>query len=1218
MNRSIHHIPIAYRITAWFSILIILLVMQFLLFDAQNQKLIDIHDRLVKHPFTVTKASLRLEKRVVEIRLYSDLILNAHSPDEIQKIEHQLQESWNGLKENMKIIQERFLGDMNRVTETQTLLDAWWHTLQQREIVLLLDNRAAEAQALHTSPEHLKRMERIHENLHYIVQFAQNKLRAISGEFDHSATAARQVVLLFFSAILLFGLLVAVLATRAITRPLREMNDAVTRIASKNFAITVPGTERKDEFGTLARSIGILQGMARHIDEESWIKSQVNQLSVQLQQLSDPGLFAHQVIHHLTPLLNGSHGACYLHDEDRKVLELKGGYGLDDLNQARQIIALGENQVGLCAQTGQTILLSDLPKGYVKIASGLGEAKPQTLILIPLRFQERTLGVVEIASFQAFTPTHHALLENIQPVIGINLESLYRLQRTRNLLHQSERQAQQLRQSEAELQVQGEELQAINATLRSKSATLEQQAMELRRSEEELTTQGEALQVANEELRTKNETLERHTRALQEARQVAERNAAELEQASRYKSEFLANMSHELRTPLNSLLILSRALAINPEGNLNEDQKESAQIIHDSGQDLLMLINDILDLAKVESGKMELALEPVSLVQLLANLERRFTPLAQDKGLALTLRATPHTPATLRTDPHKLGRILTNLLANAIKFTDQGEVTLSVDLLSTPGSTASATSPDERVWLAWTVHDTGIGIPAGQEERIFQAFQQVDGTTSRRHGGTGLGLTIARELATLLGGEIRVASTPGSGSRFTLTLPIPAPAADPDSALASATLPGSTPHTRRPDPLSPASIFPASGSSAPPPLPAHQKKTILIVEDDPVFARILNNLAQDKGFSPILAPDGEQGLTLAIRHLPSGVILDLTLPDMDGWSVLKQLKSNPVTREIPVHVISARDESAFGTTQGATDYWVKPIGREQIEIVMNRIACSQGGLLQPRHVLVIEDDPNARKAIATLLEESSEVKTTCVAKAEEALARLGEEPFCCMVLDLNLRGISGFELLERATTNGLRLPPVIIYSGRMLSDQETLYLRQYTDHIIIKGERSPERLQEEVAQFLHQMQHVPTGSFPPATAINPAIHQIPALKDKTVLIVDDDMRNIFALSKALRARGLQVLMAQDGIRSMTQLQAHPEIDLVIMDIMMPEMDGYTAMRTIRSHAHWQDLPIVALTAKAMSGEREKCLQAGANDYLAKPVDLDKLMAMMHHWLTRTP
>ncbi|MBF0271435.1 MAG: response regulator [Magnetococcales bacterium] len=1204
MNRSIHHIPIAYRISAGFSILIILLIMQFLLFDTQNQKLANIHDRLVKHPFTVTKAALRLEKRIIEIRLYSDLILTPQSPDDIQKIEHQLQESWSDLNENMRIIQERFLGDMNRVIETQTLLDTWWHALHQREIVLILDNRTPEAQALHTTSEYLKRVDRINENINYIVQFAQNKVLSLSGEFDQSATAARQVVLLFFSAIMLFGLVVAILATRAITRPLREMNESVTQLAAKNFTIAIPGTERKDEFGTLARSIGILQGMARHIDEESWIKSQVNHLSVQLQQLSDPGLFAHQVIHHLTPLLNGSHGACYLHNEDKKVLELKGGYGLEDMKQARLTIPLGETQVGLCAQTGQTIQLSDVPKEYVKIASGLGEAKPQALILIPLRFQERTLGVVEIASFREFTPTHHALLETIQPVIGINLESLYRLQRTRNLLQQSESQAQQLRQSEAELQVQGEELQVINETLRSKSETLEQQAMELRRSEEELTTQGEALQIANEELRTKNETLERHTRALQEARQIAERNAAELEQASRYKSEFLANMSHELRTPLNSLLILARALAINPEGNLNEDQKESAQIIHDSGQDLLMLINDILDLAKVESGKMELALEPVSVVQMLTNLERRFTPLARDKALTLTLRATPHTPATLRTDPHKLGRILTNLLANAIKFTDQGEVTLTVDKIPPPFPPPSA--PDKREWLAWTVHDTGIGIPAGQEERIFQAFQQVDGTTSRRHGGTGLGLTIARELAILLGGQIQVSSIPGSGSRFTLTLPIPLPV----SEASEETVPPATPvpQPRLTDPPHPVAAAPVTA-----PL---RKKTILIIEDDPVFSRILNELSQGKGFSPIMATDGEHGLTLAIRHLPAGVILDLTLPDMDGWSVLKQLKANPVTRDIPVHVISARDESAFGTAQGAADYWVKPIGREQIETVMNRIARTQGGLLHPRHVLVIEDDPNARKAIATLL-ESTEVKTTCVAKAEEALARLGEETFCCMVLDLNLRGVSGFELLERATTNGLRLPPVIIYSGRMLSDQETLYLRQFTDHIIIKGERSPERLQEEVAQFLHQMQQTPTGSFPPATAANPAIHQIPALKDKTVLIVDDDMRNIFALSKALRARGLQVLMAQDGVRSVTQLQAHPEIDLVIMDIMMPEMDGYTAMRTIRSHEQWRTLPIVALTAKAMSGEREKCQQAGANDYLAKPVDLDKLMAMMHHWLTQT-
>ncbi|MBF0614652.1 MAG: response regulator [Magnetococcales bacterium] len=715
--------------------------------------------------------------------------------------------------------------------------------------------------------------------------------------------------------------------------------------------------------------------------------------------------------------------------------------------------------------------------------------------------------------------------------------------------------------------------------------------MELRRSEEELTTQGEALHQANEELRHKNEALERYTSELYQARQVAENTATQLAQASRYKSEFLANMSHELRTPLNSLLILARALALNSENNLSDDQKESAQIIYDSGQDLLTLINDILDLAKVESGRMETTHEPVYLSQLLANLERRFAPLAREKSLNLGLTIAHPAPPLLYTDPHKLNRILTNLLANAIKFTDQGTVTLTVDL------TQALPERSDPPWLTFTVTDTGIGIPPGREEQIFQAFYQTDGTTCRRHGGTGLGLTIARELTTLLGGILGVTRNPDVGTTFTLQMPLGTPVQNDEPAPQILDVP-------------PLPVTPPDPTNLPE-RPTHaRQRSVLIIEDDPNFARILHDQTRQAGFTPMLATHGTQGLELAIQNKPDGVILDLTLPDTDGLVLLKQLKNDERTKHVPVHVISGRDDIANGIAEGATDYWVKPVSREQIETVLQRIARKQGGL-EPRHVLIVEDDASARKAITTLL-ASNEVATTAVATAEEALMLLTGHRFCCVVLDLNLEGISGIHMLEQACSRGLALPPVIIYSGRVMTDAEILHLRQFTDHIIIKGERSPDRLREEVALFLQQVQ---TLNAPPlATVANSSIHHDPLLQHKTVLIVDDDMRNIFALSKALRARGLKVLMAQDGTKAIAQLQANPQIDLVIMDIMMPEMDGYTAMQAIRSQQQWQSLPMIALTAKAMAGEREKCLQAGASDYLAKPVDLDKLMIMLHFWI----
>ncbi|MBF0627593.1 MAG: response regulator [Magnetococcales bacterium] len=1157
MRRPFDHLPMAYRMVIGFSVLILLLVIQFLLFDAQNQQLGSIHDRLVQHPFLVSRAALQAENKILEIQILSERLLAVQTSDQIQIIEQNLEQNRDALHKQLAIIQERFLGDLERVQETRNLLDGWWHSLYQHELHLIRENHPDQVVALRATPEYRQRLEQINQNINYIIQFAHDKALSLTRAFDRTTDHSRKTLLVLLAGIILFGLIVAILATRAITRPLAQMSAAVTHIADKNFALTVPGIERGDEFGLLARSIARLQEMARHTDEESWIKSQVNTLSTLLQQSADPTAFADHVLHHLTPQLNATLGACYFHDEEQGVLRLQAGYGLDSTDTLRDTIPLGETLVGLCARKGETLRIAELPDGYLTLTSSLGSSRLRTLLLVPLLFQERVLGVLEFAALQPFSPIHHALLESILPVIAINLESLNRLLHTWQLLHESQQQAQRLQQSREELETQSEELRSIN-----------------------------------EELQSQNEAMERHAEALRAAKLEAEQTAAELEQTSRYKSEFLANMSHELRTPLNSLLILARTLVTNPEKNLTDDQIESAQIIHDSGQDLLLLINDILDLAKVESGRMEVTHEPVLLTQLCANLERRFAPLARERGIGLHFRIAPATPRGWYTDPHKLTRILTNLLANAIKFTDQGSVTLTVDRI------ASQTPGEETPWLALAVEDTGTGIPLGQEERIFEAFQQVDGTTSRRHGGTGLGLTIARELSRLLGGQIRLTTTPGQGSTFTLLLPVIDPISGQEPPPAQPPVPARSDFRSNPTP-------PGSGN-----------RTVLIIEDDPVFARILGDLTRKQEFTPLMALDGAQGLALARRHLPAGVILDLTLPDQDGLNILHQLKADPTTQALPVHIISARDEIARGMAEGAADYWVKPISQEHIQAVLQRIASSQGHL-EPRHVLVIEDDPHARKAIGILL-ASSAVQTTCVASAEEAMAHLNTASFCCMILDLNLAGISGFELLEQACSQGMTLPPVIVYSGKMLTPAETLRLRQFTDHIILKGERAPERLQEEVALFLHQVKSGPTDPPPPA-AIPPASQPPdPALHQKTILIVDDDMRNIFALSKALRSRGLQVLLAQDGKRALALLQEHPEIDLVLMDIMMPEMDGYAAIQAIRAREEWRRLPVLALTAKAMNGEREKCLQAGANDYLTKPVELEPLMTRIHHWVSQSP
>ncbi|MBF0165887.1 MAG: GAF domain-containing protein, partial [Magnetococcales bacterium] len=701
---SLHHLTMAQRITAGFAVLIVLLFSQFALFDYQNRQLKEIQQRLVEHPFLVNGAVLKLDRDVREILLTSHILLTVQSRDEIQRIETRLQATWNNLQGQLAIIDARFLGDLERVRETRALLESWWHVLLHREIRFLLDGKNREASALQEDAEYRARLARIDENIRYITEFSHNKGLLFSQEYEQTAATAKRLVIGFFLVILGLGLFVALLATRAITRPLRSLNQAVNNLAEKQFSTAVPGTERQDEFGTLARSIGVLQEMARRTDEETWIKSAVNDLSTHLQQRTDAESFAGQLVHRLTPLLEGRHGACYLFDEERRVLALRGWYGLDEATLTRRTIPIGENLVGLCAQKRQVLTVTALPEGYLKIGSGLGDAAPRGVLLAPLVFQDRILGVVEVASFLAFTPRHHALLESLLPVIAINLESLNRHLRALELLAESRRQQALLQQSE-------EELRAINEELRAKSDDLERQTMELRRSEEELRVQGEELFSANEELRGKHDELERHAHELRGARELAERNALAVEKASRYKSEFLANMSHELRTPLNSLLILARSLASNPEGNMNEDQRESAQIIHDSGTDLLRLINDILDLSKVESGTIEIVEEPLFLTQFVARLERRFKPLAQEKRLELGIHLLPGAPAALLTDPNKLERILINLLANAIKFTETGQVSLTMARHVPPHERMA----DERIVME--VRDTGIGIPAGMEER---------------------------------------------------------------------------------------------------------------------------------------------------------------------------------------------------------------------------------------------------------------------------------------------------------------------------------------------------------------------------------------------------------------------------------------------------------------------------------------------------------------------
>ncbi|MCG8619972.1 MAG: response regulator, partial [Desulfobacterales bacterium] len=756
----------------------------------------------------------------------------------------------------------------------------------------------------------------------------------------------------------------------------------------------------------------------------------------------------------------------------------------------------------------------------------------------------------------------------------------------------------------------------------------------LKESEAELQAQQEELQVTNEELEEQAQALAEQKENIQnkniellEAQEAIQAKAEELEVASKYKSEFLANMSHELRTPLNSILILSQLLAGNRDGNLTEKQMESAGAIHSSGEDLLTLINEILDLSKVEAGKVELVLEDLEIKTLIADLERIFRNLAEDKGTAFDIEVAPTVSDVLYTDPLRLQQILRNLLTNAFKFTEKGRVSLSISRPSEALCQGYDLTPDTALALA--VRDSGIGIPKEQQAVIFEAFQQADGSTSRKYGGTGLGLSISRELSKLLGGYIMLESEEGKGSVFTVIIPermkdpvVEAPPV-PKVAAAPAAPAGSPAGDKAPDIIlapDPQPETVAVPVAAPPPAPAHDfvaddrkdlssgGKSLLIIEDDPNSAKIMRDFARERGFKCVIAEDGETGLHYADYYRPSAIILDIGLPGIDGWAVLERLKGNPDLRHIPVHFMSAADSSMDAMRMGAVGFLTKPVTMEKVEETFGKI---ENIITRPvRKLLVVEDDKIQSQSIRELI-GGGDVETVMVTTGAQAYEELSGNLYDCMILDLGLEDMSGFELLDRIRNNpSCGEIPVIVYTGRDLTQEEDSQLRKYTESIIIKGVRSPERLLEESALFLHRVEADLPKEKQDMLKLSHDKDRV--LKDKTVLLVDDDMRNVFALTSVLEEKDMNILIARDGVEGVEKTRANAEIDIILMDIMMPRMDGYEAMEEIRK-TH-KRMPIIALTAKAMKGDRKKCIDAGANDYLAKPVDTDKLISMLRVWL----
>ena len=959
-------------------------------------------------------------------------------------------------------------------------------------------------------------------------------------------------------------------------RAIAEVATAVTKgDLTRSIQVQASGevAELKDYINTMINNLRLT---TERNTEQDWLKTNLARFTGMLQGQRDLTTVGRLLLSELAPLVNAQQGVIYqMESEEALGMTALASYADHGQNGAPAHLSLGEGLIGQCALDKRRMLISELPRDSVPIRSGLFEAKPQNVIVLPVLFEDQVKAVIELASLSSFTASHLAFLEQLTSSIGIVLNSIEATMQTEGLLKQSQQLA-------AELQTQKKELQQTNEQLAQKAQQLAEQNVEVER---------------------KNQEIEQARRALEE-------KAAELALTSKYKSEFLANMSHELRTPLNSILILGQQLSENPENNLSLKQVEFARTIHGAGTDLLNLISDILDLSKIESGTVSVDAEEIHFNSLLDMVARPFRHEAENKRLTFDVNIDASLGRTLVTDSKRVQQVLKNLLSNAFKFTEQGGVRLNV--LSGAGgwSTDHALLSSAAPVVAFEVSDTGVGIPFDKQKIIFEAFQQADAGTSRKYGGTGLGLAISRELAGLLGGEIQLRSTPGSGSTFTLYLPqvYAGPAGNTPSAAKSAALtePRAFPNVRAAEHR----VLEALADDRDDLQPGDE--VLLIVEDDPHYARILCDLARAQGFKAIIAMRGEDALALARQYRPTAVSLDIFLPDILGWTVLSYLKQDPATRHIPVQIVTMDEDRRHVLSRGAFSFVSKPTTAEGLEQALSRLR--DYAAPRRKRLLVVEDNAAEQMSITELLHHD-DIDIQVANSGRAALAALREQRRDCVVLDLRLPDMSGFDVLERMKEEAaLAGVPVVVFTGKELSVEEDLRLRTLARSVVVKGVESPERLLDETALFLHRV----IGELPPEKrAMLERLHQSDDdLMDKKVLVVDDDVRNIFALSSVLERRGMTVLSAGTGREAITILESTGDLAIVLMDIMMPEMDGYETMQAMRENAAFRRLPIIALTAKAMKGDREKCLEAGASDYLAKPVDTEQLLSALRMWLHR--
>jgi signal transduction histidine kinase/CheY-like chemotaxis protein/HAMP domain-containing protein len=992
-------------------------------------------------------------------------------------------------------------------------------------------------------------------------------------------------------------------------RAIAEVATAVTKgDLTRSIAVEAQGevAALKDNINEMIHN---LADTTRKNTDQDWLKTNLANFSRMLQGQRDLVTVSRLILSELAPLVSAQQGVIYAQPArgDDLRLDLIAAYAPMPGKSLPKTLRIGEGLIGQCAYEKKRIVLTNVPHDYLQVGSVLGATAPSTIIMLPVLFEDEVKAVIELASLGTFSETHLSFLDQLTESIGIVFNTIESSMRTEDLLQQSQTLTR-------ELQSQQEELKMTNDRL-------EQQAVNLQNSEGLLKKQQEELQQTNEQLQEKARQLsdqmrqvEYKNREIEQAKAALEEKAEQLALSSRYKSEFLANMSHELRTPLNSLLILARMLADNPGANLTPKQVEYAETIHGSGTDLLSIINDILDLAKIESGTVTLNIEPERFSELNDYVERTFRQVANGKGLAFDVKVAPGLPAVMQTDEKRLQQILKNLLSNAFKFTDQGKVSLQVAAAKTGWTPGHPQLDAAETVVAFSVTDTGVGIPANKQQSIFEPFQQADGTTSRQYGGTGLGLSISRELARLLGGEIHVVSAPAKGSTFTLYLPLTYRAADVVERV--------TPATAASKPFDPAEVERSprmfKSELAPGAQPAIRDdrddirpddRVALIVEDDARFASALLDVVRESGFKGVIALNGAAALHLVKELAPDAITLDLRLPDLDGWALLDQLKHDPDTRHIPVNVISGTDSAQRCFHMGALGVVQKPAAKE---VLQEALARTRDFIeREVKTLLVANGDGVLRAGIAGALRDNG-IRITEVESGKKALEALQRNRYDCVVVGPSLTDMSAIELLRKfAGVQRASEMPIVMYAAEDPGRGEHDNLRRLAEIVILKKAGTPEAVLEQTTLFLHQA----VDNLPQRTRRLLARHarSAPELAGKKALIVDDDIRNIFALTSVLEQQGMVVFNAENGKDGIEVLTNTPDIDAVLMDIMMPELDGYDTIRIMRTLDAYKNLPIIAITAKAMKGDREKCIEAGASDYLSKPVNTEQLLSLLRVW-----